>query len=311
MLETFKDIGNSEKILIAGAGGGFDIYHGIPLYFKLRALGKEVILANLSFSALRISKSKQLTKHSWEINDESIDLGYFPEKHLYDWLKRLGITQRIIGFEKTGVLPLYESYEKLIKRESIDTLILIDGGTDILMKGDETSLGTPSEDACSLCAVSRLELLSKYLVCIGFGIDTFHGICHSDFLENISSLIKSGGYLGCFSLNPQDEYLQYYIGLINYSNQKMPYSPSIVGNSIKDSLLGEFGDYHSTSRTGSSELYINPLMSINWVFDLDRVAKQNLYLDMLKETKTITDVKGEIEKYRSGIKRKKWRSIPH
>jgi len=37
-------------IFIAGAGGGFDVFSGLPLYFGLRAAGKKVTLANLSFS---------------------------------------------------------------------------------------------------------------------------------------------------------------------------------------------------------------------------------------------------------------------
>jgi hypothetical protein len=39
-----------DRILIAGAGGGFDVYAGLPLYVALRAAGKEVFLANLTFT---------------------------------------------------------------------------------------------------------------------------------------------------------------------------------------------------------------------------------------------------------------------
>jgi hypothetical protein len=42
----------AETILLAGAGGGFDIFCGLPLYFGLQAAGKKVYLANLSFSQL-------------------------------------------------------------------------------------------------------------------------------------------------------------------------------------------------------------------------------------------------------------------
>lgn len=40
---------SSRSVLIAGAGGGFDVFSGLPLYFFLRSLGKEVHLANLSW----------------------------------------------------------------------------------------------------------------------------------------------------------------------------------------------------------------------------------------------------------------------
>ena len=43
---------NSECVLVAGAGGGFDVYAGLPIYEHLRSLGKKVFLANMSFVSL-------------------------------------------------------------------------------------------------------------------------------------------------------------------------------------------------------------------------------------------------------------------
>src|SRR5690242_21920460 len=40
-----------QNILIAGMGGGFDIFCGLPLYFALRERGQSVHLANLTFSS--------------------------------------------------------------------------------------------------------------------------------------------------------------------------------------------------------------------------------------------------------------------
>ncbi|NJP89505.1 hypothetical protein HCN51_08605 [Nonomuraea sp. FMUSA5-5] len=45
-------LGRSRRILVAGAGGGFDVYAGLPLALSLWGAGKEVHLANLSFSHL-------------------------------------------------------------------------------------------------------------------------------------------------------------------------------------------------------------------------------------------------------------------
>jgi len=51
-IKFFKNIKSSKRVLIAGVGGGFDIASGIPLYRHLRDLGKEVVLANFSFTDL-------------------------------------------------------------------------------------------------------------------------------------------------------------------------------------------------------------------------------------------------------------------
>ena len=48
----FTEIEKAKTVLIAGAGGGFDVFAGLPLYFWLRNAGKKVHLANLSFTEL-------------------------------------------------------------------------------------------------------------------------------------------------------------------------------------------------------------------------------------------------------------------
>jgi hypothetical protein len=46
----FTRLRDARRVLIAG--GGFDVYAGLPLALALRASGKEVHLANLSFADL-------------------------------------------------------------------------------------------------------------------------------------------------------------------------------------------------------------------------------------------------------------------
>lgn len=48
----FTRLRDHHRILVAGAGGGFDVYAGLPLAHALRAQGKQVHLANLAFSDL-------------------------------------------------------------------------------------------------------------------------------------------------------------------------------------------------------------------------------------------------------------------
>lgn len=48
----FTRLCDARRVLIAGAGGGFDVYAGLPLALALRSMGKEVHLANLSFADL-------------------------------------------------------------------------------------------------------------------------------------------------------------------------------------------------------------------------------------------------------------------
>src|SRR5262245_27852268 len=60
-LPFIRELSASRRVLLAGAGGGFDIFCGLPLYFALREQGKEVYLANLSFTRLEDCTGTRLT----------------------------------------------------------------------------------------------------------------------------------------------------------------------------------------------------------------------------------------------------------
>lgn len=91
---------------------------------------------------------------------------------------------------------------------------------------------------------------------------------------------------------------------------RMPDFISIVGSSIVSAGLGRFGDHHSTPRTHGSKLFINPLMSMYWAFELEGVARRCLYLDDLLTTYTRRDVEDVIGRFREGIVPEPWREIP-
>src|SRR5262245_21573947 len=82
-LPFYTELKKAQRILVAGAGGGFDVFSGLPLYFNLRAAGKEVFLANLSFSNLLPTAGRRLTPYVVEVNaDSDGSTSYFPEKQL-------------------------------------------------------------------------------------------------------------------------------------------------------------------------------------------------------------------------------------
>lgn len=304
-IPIFEALKASQSILLAGAGGGFDIFSGIPLYFNLKNQGKKVILANLSFTWLSETTSKLVFPYCYKIRGGDSDLSgrnYFPERYLKLWLGLQGENVDIYGFEKTGVKPLKEAYQYLIEQHKIDTVILIDGGTDSLMFGDEDGLGTPQEDICSMAAVYQSGVINQYLLSVGFGIDHFHGVSHFRFLENVAQIAKEGGYLGMFQITKEMEEAEKYIEAVKFANEKMAGKESIVSNSIVSALEGEYGDHHRTSRTRGSELWINPLMTIYWCFELRQVVSKIKYYDHIKEVNTIGEFNEQLSKYRNDLK---------
>ena len=98
----FAALRHSERILVAGAGGGFDVYAGLPLAFALRGLGKTVHLANLSFSALDLIDDWYEPNLAAIRPETSGHDGYFPERTLARWLQARGMEATVWAFPRTG-----------------------------------------------------------------------------------------------------------------------------------------------------------------------------------------------------------------
>ncbi len=301
-LPFYNELEKSQNVLLAGAGGGFDIFSGLPLYFGLKALGKQVHLANLSFSFLpptQVTKEDRLSPSLLKVTaDTPLFTDYFPEKFLSQWFREQGEEIPIYCFERTGVKPLLAGYNALVEHLSLDTIILVDGGTDSLMRGDEIGLGTPQEDISSIVAVNELSVERKMLACLGFGVDYFHGVCHAHFLEAVAEITRNQGYLGMFSLVEQMQEVQMYKMATESVFKSMPQQTSIVTSSIISAIEGNYGDHHSTPRTRNSKLWINPLMPVYWCFKLSAVAERILYREAMKGTDKYTDVNGVIKDFR-------------
>lgn len=312
-IPLFNELEKSRKILIAGAGGGFDVFCGLPLYFWLKKAGKVVHLANLSFTQLDYCDGERPVPSLVRVTSTTGgSQRYFPEVHLATWLtKQFGDTP-VYALERSGAQPVLSAYQWLTQNLSVDTIVLMDGGTDSLMRGDEAVLGTPQEDMTSLFAASEITgVTGKFLVCIGFGVDTFHGVCHAHFLQNAAAIIEEGGFLGSWSLAREMEEFQLYREAFEFVSNRMSNEASIVNSSIISAVNGWFGNEHATRKTEGSELFINPLMAQYWAFNLDHVARRNLYLDRIRKTTSYGELTVAIETFRAGISKvRQWKDIP-
>lgn len=159
--------------------------------------------------------------------------------------------------------------------------------------------------------MDQLDVATKLLVCLGFGIDAFHGISHTYFLEAVAEITRSGGFLGVWSLMPEMPEVQLCRKATESVHRAMSHHPSIVNSSILSAIEGQFGDYHATRRTEGSELFINPLMTLYWAFQLDPVARRILYLEEMLQTQSYLDVQQVIRVFRGSLdKIRDWTSLP-
>jgi hypothetical protein len=309
----FTRLRPARRILLAGAGGGFDIYAGLPLAIALSAQGKEVHLANLSFTDLEaLDIDVWLEPGVAAIGpDTAGNDHYFPERALARWLRSEDRPDTVYAFPRTGVRPLRTAYRTLVDRLGIDAIVLVDGGTDILMQGDEAGLGTPEEDMTSLAAVAGLPDVDGFVACLGFGIDAYHGVCHAHVLENLAALERDGAYLGAFSIPSASVEAKAYLAAVAHAQSVTPLRPSIVNGQIAAAIRGEFGDCRFTARTANSELFVNPLMGLYFTVDLAGLAGHVGYLDQLEGTDHMSQVSLIIERHREVLDPRRWRAIPH
>lgn len=302
-------IKGAKRFLLAGCGGGYDVFGAIPLLVEFLDAGKEVHLANLSFCYLNgLSGAMQHPKHPnlyAVLAKTATEKVYCPEAWLARWLEeRLGKQQPVWGFEKTGVRPLQAAYEYLIDALSIDCIILFDGGIDALLRGDETSLGTPSEDLVSLAAVYALEGPTKLLACVGLGAELRDGIRHAQVLRRIAELTREGAFLGSTALLPSTRAGALYDEAVEFvfSHQKEQ-RQSHVHRVIRAAMRGEVGEQ-------GPHIWLSPLLNMYWFFSLPEVAKTHLFLPHLLPTQSIGEVSALIEGLRKTMVIKEKESLP-
>jgi len=299
----FAALAPAQRVLIAGAGGGFDVYAGLPLALALAGQGKEIVLANLSFSDL-----SELAQQEWMapglalVDAESRGRSdYFPERTLVRWLRSENLDWRLYAIERAGVVPVAACYRELIQRHDLDALVLVDGGTDILLRGDESGLGTPEEDAVSLVAASEQHVEVRIVVSLGFGIDAFHGVASTDVLAALAALNRRGAYLGALSIPRDTAEGTAYLDAVRHAALHNRGRPSIVNGQIAAAISGDFGDVAVAGDPATGGLFVNPLMAIYFSVRLDELAARSLYGDQLRSTRTVAEVSRILEEHRSRL----------
>ena len=309
----FAALDQAQHVLVAGAGGGFDVYAGLPLALALAAQGKRVDLANLSFSRLdEVEEERWIGPSVVRIDaDATGQAGYFPERTLARWLASEGHEDDVYAIRRAGLRPVAAAYRALHERLAFDAIVLVDGGTDILMHGNESGLGTPEEDVTSLLAAAAIDVPTKLVVCVGFGIDAFHGVCDAQVLENLAELDRAGAYLGALSIPRDSPEGRAYLDAVAHAALHTAQWPSIVNGQIAAALKGEFGDVHITDRISGSELFVNPLMTILFTVLLDPLADRVQYAADLADTDQVREVSLVIERYRTTHPLRPRRALPH
>ena len=182
--------------------------------------------------------------------------------------------------------------EQLILAHAVDAIVIVDGGSDSLMAGDEEGLGDPIEDAVWVATVASPDpRLVKILLSVGLGTDRDNDVSDAASLRAIAELTRLGGFLGAASLEPSGPCCRFYRDCLEHI-----YRVEVLLGSLGDDCLGHRGLVRpgrgppAGRRPGErGELFLWPLMAVLWAFDVDRVARRSHIARWIVDCPTVSE----------------------
>ena len=275
----------TKKTLVLGCGGGYDIYTCLWWYVKLSKEQQDLcFLANYSFT--RDLTSYQYTDSStyiYEINKDTKftknNQDYFPEYHLSCELNKPIYTIRLIPN------PLLENeLQRFIETNDIKQIILVDGGVDAMIHGNELEFGTPVEDSQTVIAchnISKKLNVECMLICSALHIDD---VTPHIFIENWNNMEKLG--IECKKMLIQnDEHTETIKKII-----QRPNISSIINESIVSAVEGKRGKDCDNHRLYPSRIHIKeqfPELHDNtcylWMIDCCEFVNQSKFYNQIIE----------------------------
>lgn len=283
----------SKNVLIMGMGGGFDVFSGLPIYFTLEKMGVNVHLANFSHTSW-----ESIPNHVNAIPMASGCVGVdgflkqasvnFPEAYLSRWFKEYKNQDvNVWTFKRDQNVTEYtNSLQMLVKHLDVDAIVMVDGGIDSIMVGDEDGSGTMMEDTLSLAALKNVEVPIKLLACIGFGTEIEENLSHYLALENIANITKQGAFYGTCSLANYMHVFSDYKSACEYVWNQPDHRKSHVQTRIIPAVEGEFGDFHMFPMEKKMDVFISPLMSIYWFFNAEAAIYNNAIIPIIEDKET-------------------------
>lgn len=293
------------SVFLAGCGGGFDFVHSMLLYPTLRALGKTVILGSYSFgNPDEIRGAAPVVFEEGEARVKRVTAASLPSRHYAPEVH----TCRFLDARYPETAPhamyayyardfsvprLTRLYRQLYQEHAVDAAVVVDGGSDSLMRGDEEGLGDPIEDCVSVTTLADLDAPElRLLLCVGLGADRRNHVSDASALRAIAEVTRMGGFLGAVAYEPSSREFRFYRDLVDFIFGQQTFH-SVIAGAISAAGEGRFGANHVPDglhrRVKPGDLFLWPLMGIVWGFDVEKVAKRSLMASWIRDAETARD----------------------
>ena len=154
---------------------------------------------------------------------------------LYPLLRSLG-KEVVVGSCSFGDPEEIGGEAPVVFEHGVDAVVIVDGGSDSLMRGDEEGLGDPIEDHVS----------------------------DASALRAIPELTRMGGFLGAMAIEPSSASFRFYRDLVHYVFEHQRFH-SVLAGAIAAAGEGHFGAEVVPDllerRVKPGDLFLGPLMA--------------------------------------------------
>jgi hypothetical protein len=279
------------NILVYAAGGGGDIATAAAFALKLRRSGHSTVISCAPWERMVVDPNPGPIKFSEvknpvNVNDDYIIIG--SESYAIRRGKKIvfqavnvarAIDEDVVLVDMNrGVEGVYRALRRICNDFSIDSIITLDVGGDIIARGDEDDLWSPLADLISLCASYRLDRdgLETIVAVASPGAD---GELNKDYvLRIIYDILSDGGYRGAIGFGDEDRLV---------FDRIFKYVYSEAGRIILDALDGYVGN--KLIRNGTRNVDIDIISTLVFYLDTQTVFEHSIYASKILFTSSIEE----------------------
>lgn len=318
-------------VFLTGCGGGFDFVHATMLIPQLKRAGKKIVIGSYSFGDPSRIIGGDVVFEVGNAVVKRVDATcqpcreYGPEVGICAFLDAeypADAPHHVYAYNaRVFTVPvLIAAFEELWDAHGVQAVVSTDGGSDSLMAGDESGLGDPIEDATTIAAIDAVvasrrclvdspaaekpatQILAHLLIVVGVGCDRFNGVSDCATLRAVAELTALGGFHGCVSMTCKES--AFYDKCVTFLQQQA-FFRSVIANSIVESSRGAYGaDVVPASlrrRVQPGELFLWPLMSVLFVFDVRTVRQRSLLAPRLMSCQRVQDAYAALHQMREDL----------
>ncbi len=212
LIDEFKRcVRNGGKALILGIGGGGDILGALPTRNFLASIGFDCRMGGVAYERSRFDykpgpRSLDEVENIVRIND-TIGLASGETKTNYglefqvSGMSRFLCEETILVDITKGVEGVREGLEDFCRRFSVNLVVGVDVGGDVIANGYEKGLRSPLTDAIMLAALKKLTVNSIIGV---FGVCCDGELKLNEVSERLAKIYSEKGFIGAIALSFED-----------------------------------------------------------------------------------------------------------